>query len=173
MASSQALFISCALSFMNLLTSVLRSRSTTLLVGNKPIALKISPSFRAIVVLPVPGLPVRIICTGVSSALPIPAAILMRSICILLASSRTCFFMLSIPTNASSSANTWSTPLSSSSLQMSSLVIMQFCCIAACGSTFCSSNSRCACSFFALSKTFLTSRALPNLAPRIKYIFLK
>ena len=173
MASSQAFAISSALSLEYLLTSVLRSCSQTLSDGNMPIALNTSPSFRARVVFPVPGLPVSRMCTGVSSAEATPAAMLMRSNCILAASSRTCCFMLSIPTKASSSVRSSSKVFSLSSPAMSAFFIMVSCTAACARSVCCMIKMRCACCFFALSSTLRTSRAFPNFALRIRYIFLK
>ncbi len=100
-ASLTAFSIFCPAELEYESSRVLRSRSTTCPFGRYPMAFRMLPRSFATSVFPVPGFPVITMCTFGCTMRP-PRCARMRSIFILFANDRSCFFTDSMPINPSS-----------------------------------------------------------------------
>ena len=167
MALSHMLLTIFGVSPIYLPTKVARLASMTRLVGSISIACSTSPILRAIEVLPVPGLPVRMKFMDICCTLPAPAAArcFMNMLCT--ARRRIMFFTERIPINSSSSLSTSSNGRACSLWAIGrSALVMAYISDSLKSGLFTCSIRRWLCFSTAWSKMRRASRAFPKFLSR-------
>ncbi len=169
-ALSHILFTIFGVSPIYFPTNVARLTSTTLPVGNISILCNISPILRAIVVLPVPGLPVSIKLSDICCIRPTPCTDRCFINILCTAKRRIISLTERIPINSSSSLSTSSNGriVSSDCCGISAISIMYISDSLKYGLPI-SPTRRRLCLSIVSSKTRRTSRALPKFLSRRKY----